>query len=114
MHVYAYSCYDVGIEVDQHVFNFSDASLSHTEKVVLARGLNPGISLSGIEMENIFAEFEILHSQLKHHEPRSNDDFLYMKAKLAELAHSFTNSPINTRVCMEEDPLSGSQTSRDN
>ena len=98
IYIYIYRArHATGIDVDQHVFNFSIATLSHTEKTVLARGLDVGIPPLGIDKESVFAEFEILQSQLNHHEPRSNDDLLYMEARLAELAHKFANSPINSR-----------------
>ena len=50
------------------IFNLSDYSLSDTETFVLGNGLEFCIPPQKINREELFAEFEILHTQLAKHE----------------------------------------------
>ena len=74
----------------------SDYNLSETERYVLAHGLEFCLPPSNIKREEVFAEFEILLSQLLHHKPKTSDELILLKAKLNEVAHSFCGSPIDT------------------
>ena len=81
---------------DENIINLSDYNLSETERYVLAHGLECCLPPSNIKRKEVFAEFEILLSQLLHHKPKTSDELILLKAKLNEVAHSFCGSPIDT------------------
>ena len=76
---------------DENIINLSDYNLSETERYVLAHSLEFYLPPSNIKRE-VFAEFEILLSQLLHHKPKTSDKLILLKAKLNEVAHSFCGS----------------------
>ena len=79
----------------ENIFNLSDYKLSETEQYVLAHGLDFCLPPSNIKREEIFAEFEILLSQLLYHNAKTNEDLTLLKTRLNEVAHSFCGSPID-------------------
>ena len=81
---------------NENIINLSDYNLSETERYVLAHGLEFCLPPSNIKREEVFAEFEILLSQLFHHKPKTSDELILLKAKLNEVAHLFCGSPIDT------------------
>ena len=81
---------------DENIINLSDYNLSETERYVLDHGLGFCLPPSNIKREEVFAEFEILLSQLLHHKPKTSDELILLKAKLNEVAHSFCGLPIDT------------------
>ena len=81
---------------DQHIFTLSDYILSYIDKAVLSRGLDFCIPPSVIDRTGIFAEFELMFSQLRILCPSSNESIGQLKARLNEYAHSFVNSMVRS------------------
>ena len=84
-------------DTTRHVLNLSDYVLSDTESFVLSHGLNFGLPPRHPCKEEIFAEFESLWAQLLHHSASSVEERTALKARLADLAHLYSNSTINSR-----------------
>ena len=82
--------------VEKHIFNLSDYTLSDTEKLVLSRGLEFCVPPSKINREDILSQFETLFAQTKRHIPISNEEHDLAKARMVELAHSYSHSPIES------------------
>ena len=70
------------------IFNLSDLELSIMDKEVLARGLKFGIPRK-VSREEVLAEFELFHQQLRRQEPRSREAEEVCRSKLAGIAESF-------------------------
>ena len=81
----------------RHVLNFSDYVLSDTESFVLSHGLNFGLPPRYLCKEEIFAEFESVWVQLLHHNASSVQQRTASKARLADLAHLYFESTIDSR-----------------
>ena len=84
-------------DTTRHVLNLSDYVLSDTESFVLSHGLNFGLSPRHLCKEEIFAEFESLWAQLLHHSASSVEQCTALKARLADLAHLYCDSTIDSR-----------------
>ena len=74
--------------------NLSDHSLSETETFVLGNGLEFCIPPQRINREELFAELEILHAQLARHDISDALEFNKLRARLSDLAHACSGSPI--------------------
>ena len=68
--------------------------LSDTEEFVLGHGLNFCLPPKTVCKEQLFAEFESLWAQLQHHKACSIDTRNALKARLTDLAHSYSESQI--------------------
>ena len=77
--------------------NLSDYVLSDTESFVLSHGLNFGLPPRYLCKEEIIAEFESLWAQLLHHSASSVEQRTALKARLADLAHLYCDSTIDSR-----------------
>ena len=64
---------------------------------VLSHGLNFGLPPRYLCKEEIFAEFESLWAQLLHHSASSVEQRTALKARLADLAHLYSDSTIDSR-----------------
>ena len=84
-------------DTTRHVLNLSDYVLSDTESFVLSHGLNFGLPSRYLCKEEIFAEFESLWAQLLHHSASSVEQRTALKARLANLAHLYSDSTIDSR-----------------
>ena len=84
-------------DTTRHVLNLSDYVLSDTESFVLSHGLNFGLPPRYLCKEEIFAEFESLWAQLLHHSASSVEQRTALKARLADLAHLYSDSTIDSR-----------------
>ena len=62
--------------------------LSDTEQFVLSHGLSFCLPLTSVKREEVLAEFEVLHAQLLHHKPRSDEHLYALKARLSDVAHA--------------------------
>ena len=71
-----------------NIFNLAGLELSKLEKEVLSRGLKFGIP-QRVSREEIQAEFEVLHQQLRQHMPVSKEAADSCGVKLAGIAESF-------------------------
>ena len=78
-----------------NICNLSSHKLSDTENFVLSHGLEFCLPPSNVKREQIFAEFEVLMGQLFHHSSKSKEDLSALKARLNDLAHLFSGSPID-------------------
>ena len=78
----------------KHIQNLSDYVLSDTEEFVLGHGLNFCLPPKTVCKEQLFAEFESLWAQLQHHKACSIDTRNALKARLTDLAHSYSKSQI--------------------
>ena len=78
----------------KHIQNLSDYELSDTEEFVLGHGLNFCLPPKTVCKEQLFAEFESLWAQLQHHKACSIDTRNALKARLTDLAHSYSESQI--------------------
>ena len=78
----------------KHIQNLSDYVLSDTEEFVLGHGLNFCLPPKTVCKEQLFAEFESLWAQLQHHKACSVDTRNALKARLTDLAHSYSESQI--------------------
>ena len=84
-------------DTTRHVLNLSDYVLSDTESFVLSHGFNFGLPPRHLCKEEIFAEFESLWAQLLHHSACSVEQRAALKARLADLAHLYCDSTIDSR-----------------
>ena len=84
-------------DTTRHVLNLSDYVLSATESFVLSHGLNFGLPPRHLCKEEIFAEFESLWAQLLHDSASSVEQRTALKARLADLAHLYSDSTIDSR-----------------
>ena len=84
-------------DTTRHVLNLSDYVLSDTESFVLSHGLNFGLPPRHLCKEEIFAEFESLWAQLLHYSASSVEQRTALKARLADLAHLYCDSTIDSR-----------------
>ena len=84
-------------DTTRHVLNLSDYVLSDTESFVLSHGLNFGLPPRHLCKEEIFAEFESLWAQLLHPSASSVEQRTALKARLADLAHLYCDSTIDSR-----------------
>ena len=80
----------------KNIINLSNYKLTESEEFILSHGLNFSIPPKKLNREEIFAEFEILMSQLQHHKPTSKEKNAALKARLSDLAHMYCGSSINT------------------
>ena len=64
---------------------------------MLSHGLNFGLPPRYLCKEEIFAEFESLWEQLLHHSASSVEQRTALKARLADLAHLYCYSTIDSR-----------------
>ena len=64
---------------------------------MLSHGLNVGLPPRYLCKEEIFAEFESLWAQLLHHSATSVEQRTALKARLADLAHLYCDSTIDSR-----------------
>ena len=64
---------------------------------MLSHGLNFGLPPRYLCKEEIFAEFESLWAQLLHHSASSVEQRITLKARLADLAHLYCDSTIDSR-----------------
>ena len=97
---YGQSCslWEVRIWVNpdkKHITNLSDYKLSPTEEFVLSHGLNFCLPPTNPKKEGIFAEFEVLITQLQHHRPQSPEKHSVLKVKLSDLAHAYCGTPVD-------------------
>ena len=86
-------------DTSRHVLNVSDYDLSETESFVLSHCLNksePGLPPRYLCKEEIFAEFESLWAQLLHHGASSVEQCTTLKPRLADLAHLYCDSTIDS------------------
>ena len=84
-------------DATRHVLNLSDYDVSNTESFVLSHGLNFGLPPRYLCKEEIFPEFEYLWAQLLHHSANSLEQRTALKARLADLAHLYCDSTIDSR-----------------
>ena len=84
-------------DTTRYVLNLSDYVLSDTESFVLSHGLNFGLPPRHLRKEEIFAEFESLWAQLLYHSASSVEQRTGLKAQLADLAHLYCDSTIDSR-----------------
>ena len=85
-------------DTTRYVLNISDYVLSETKSFVLSHGLNFWLSHRHLCKEEIFAEFESLWAQLLHHSASFVEQRTALKARLADLAHLYCDSTIDSRV----------------
>ena len=78
---------------DDNISNLFSFKLANIERFVLAYGLDFYLPPSHIYREKVFAGFEILMKQLFHHTSISKENHSALKAKLTDLAHSFSGTP---------------------
>ena len=78
----------------KHIQNLSEYVLSDAEKFVLGHGLNFCLPPKTVCKEQLFAEFKSLWVQLQHHKACSIDTRNALKARLTDLAHSYSESQI--------------------
>ena len=83
-------------DTKRHILNLSDYDLSNTESFVLSHGLNFGLPPRYLCKEEIFAEFKYLWAQLLHHSASSLEQRTALKARLADLAHLYCDSTIDS------------------
>ena len=81
----------------RHILNLSGYDLSDTESFVLSQCLNFGLSPRYLWKKEIFAEFESLWAQLLHYCASFVEQCAALKAGLADLAHLYCDSTINSR-----------------
>ena len=81
----------------KHFLNLSDYDLSDTESSVLSHDLNFGLPPRYLRKDEIFAEFETLWAQLLHHSASPVEQCTALKARLANLAHLYCDSTIDSR-----------------
>ena len=84
-------------DTTRHVLNLSDYVLSDIKSFVLSHGLNFGLPPRYLCKEEIFAEFESLWAQLLHHSASSVEQHTALKDRLADLAHLYCVSTIDSR-----------------
>ena len=70
----------------KNITNLFDYKLSPTEEFVLSQELNFCLSPTNLKREGIFAECEVLITQLQHHRPQLPEKHFALKAKLSDLA----------------------------
>ena len=58
---------------EKHIVNLSDYSLSDTERFVLSNGLDFCLPPKSANIEEVFAEFQILYAQLARQKPISSN-----------------------------------------
>ena len=79
----------------ENIKNFSSHVLSATESFVLSHGLKFSVAPNGLKREIVFAEFESLACQLKHHtHNKSKEDLERLHAKLYDVAHAICGTPV--------------------
>ena len=78
----------------KHIQNLSNYVLSDTDEFVLGHGLNFCLPPKTVCKEQLFAEFESLWVQLQHHKACFIDTRNALKARLSDLAHSYSDSQI--------------------
>ena len=81
----------------RHILNLSDYDLLDTESFVLSHGLNFGLPPRYLCKEEIFTKFESLWAQLLHHSTTSVEQRTALKTRLADLAHLYCDSTIDSR-----------------
>ena len=85
-------------DATRQILNLSDYHFSDTESFVLSLGLNFGLLPRYLCKEEIFAEYGSLWAQLLHHSASSVEQRPALKARLAELAHLYCDSTIDSRA----------------
>ena len=83
-------------ENTRHILNLSDDDLSDIESFVLSHDLNFGLPPRYLSNEEIFAEFESLLAQVLHRSASSVEQRTALKARLADLAHLYCDSAIDS------------------
>ena len=78
-----------------NIVNISSYNLSSTENFVLRHGLKFCVPPRQINRVQTFAEFEILASQLEHHEAVSKEKKQQLHAKLYDVSHSYCGTPVD-------------------
>ena len=87
----------------KHIQNLSDYVLSDTQEFVPGHGLNFCLPPKTVCKEQLFAEFESLWAQLQHHKACSIVTRNALKARLTDLAHSYSNSHIEKHEFLMQD-----------
>ena len=77
--------------------SLTTTDLYDTKSFVLSHGLNFGLPPRYLRKEEIFAEFESLWVQLLHHSASSVEQHTTLKARVANLAHLYCDSIIDSR-----------------
>ena len=77
-----------------NIFNLADLELTTLQKEVLSRGLKFGIP-ANTSREEILAEFEVLHQQLRYHQPVSEEAAESCRIRLANAADTFARAKNN-------------------
>ena len=78
-----------------NIFNLAGHHLSTVEKEVLSRGLDFGIPRKNVPREEVLAEFEDFHQQLRRLEPVSTEAAASCRHKLAGIAETFQDTKDN-------------------
>ena len=84
----------------KHNQNLSVYVLLDTGEFVLGHGLNFCLSPKTVRKEQLFAEFKSLWAQLQHYKACSIDARNALKARLTDLAHSYSDSQIEKHDLM--------------
>ena len=79
------------------------------EELALSQGLSFCVPPK-VKRAEIFAEFEVLFGQLKHHEETSESHRQRLKADLCDIAHSFCGTPIDkTNFFMQREAIAAAR-----
>ena len=79
----------------EHVSNLSSFILDDMQLFVLSHGMNFSLPPKSLNRQGVFAEFEVLVAQLKHHKSVSTFKKEELKARLLDIAHSYCGTPVN-------------------
>ena len=85
------------IDTSSHVVNLSSYQLSNIETEVLSRGLKFAMPPQKVKREAVLSEFESLWAQLENLSPESNEAVAACKAKLSDIAHAYSGTPIDCK-----------------
>ena len=80
---------------EKNTLNFSEYLLSDTEKFFLSNCLDFCLPPKTVNREEVFAEFEILYTQLARQKPMSPIELDSLKARLSDLAHAYCGTPVD-------------------
>ena len=85
-------------DTTRHVLNLSDYVLSDTESFVLSHGLNFVVATQvSVQRNKSSPNLSQLWAQLLHHSASSVEQRTALKARLADLAHLYSDSTIDSR-----------------
>ncbi|MGL4482671.1 MAG: hypothetical protein ACRCTW_09160, partial [Lactococcus garvieae] len=87
------------------VNNLSDTNLTTTQQEALSMGFGFKVPPRKIVREPVEAEFENMMKQLTDITPTSDENYVWFKSKMVDLAHHFLSTPMTTNCYLTKEHI---------